>query len=323
MDVDTDNDGDCLDFDDTSVNPAGGAERYFYCQDANWNVIALRHGSEIVERYEYDPYGNVRIFKGYDSAAGHEDLTVVLDSTVRDVTDPPLAYGNPILFAGYFYDNETGLYHVRHRMYSPTLQRWLQHDPDGYVDGASLYVYAQGNPGIATDSHGRCVIYFKCTKISDKVTGCNRDCLWECKETRREEGGQHGSGHATALCDDPMLPPRGKAIVYESETTTDWSCWLTQWLSKKCQWLLGRLMTPDPPPCSRGESYETYKVWRKVFWDRDCSKAGCKKACREGGPKCEHYCQGLPPALRWVCESMCRIGGKVCENWCDVVCEKP
>jgi len=42
------------------------------------------------------------------------------------VTDPPLPYGNPILFAGYFHDNETGLYHVRHRMYSPTLQRWLQ-----------------------------------------------------------------------------------------------------------------------------------------------------------------------------------------------------
>jgi len=53
MDVDTDGDGDCLDFEDTSVNPEGGAERYFYCQDANWNVIALRHGSEIVERYEY------------------------------------------------------------------------------------------------------------------------------------------------------------------------------------------------------------------------------------------------------------------------------
>jgi len=42
MGVDTDNDGDCLDFDDTTSNPEGGAERYFYCQDANWNVIALR-----------------------------------------------------------------------------------------------------------------------------------------------------------------------------------------------------------------------------------------------------------------------------------------
>jgi len=144
MDVDTDNDGDCLDFDDTSSNPDGGAERYFYCQDANWNVIALRHGSEIVERYEYDPYGSVRIFKGYDSAEGHEDLTVVSDSIA----------GNPFLFAGYFYDNETGLYHVRHRMYSPTLQRWLQRDPEGYIDGMSTYVYTRANPVSWTDAAG-------------------------------------------------------------------------------------------------------------------------------------------------------------------------
>jgi len=139
---------------DLSVITDGGSKRYFYCQDANWNVIALRQGSNIVERYEYDPYGNVRIFKGYDSAAGHEDLTVVSDSTVRDVTDPPLACGNPILFAGDFYDNETGLYHVRHRMYSPTLARWLQRDPLGYVDGMNLHGYARTNPVRFRDPSG-------------------------------------------------------------------------------------------------------------------------------------------------------------------------
>jgi len=144
MDVDTDDDGDCLDFDDTQSNPEGGAERYFYLQDANWNVIALRRGSDIVERYEYDPYGNVRIFAGYNPLEGHEDLTVIGDSIVD----------NPILFAGYFHDNETGLYHVRHRMYSPTLQRWLQRDPAGYVDGMNLYAYARCQPTAATDSSG-------------------------------------------------------------------------------------------------------------------------------------------------------------------------
>jgi len=146
MDVDTDNDGDCLD--------AGGSKRYFYCQDGNYNVVALREGSNIVERYEYDPYGNVRIFKGYDSAAGHENLTVVSDSVVRDATDPPLAYGNPFLFAGYFHDNETGLYHVRHRIYSPTLARWLQRDPLGYVDGMNLHGYARTNPVRFRDPFG-------------------------------------------------------------------------------------------------------------------------------------------------------------------------
>jgi len=89
-----------------------------------------------------------------DAAEGHEDLTVVSDSTVRDVTDPPLAYGNPILFAGYSYDNETGLYHVRHRMYSPTLARWLQRDPAGYVAGMNVYTYGGNSPTSVHDPFG-------------------------------------------------------------------------------------------------------------------------------------------------------------------------
>jgi len=66
---------------------------------------------------------------------------------------------NPILFAGYFYDNETGLYHVRHRMYSPTLQRWLQrdplhHDPLRTVTGFNAYEYAQSTPAASLDPYG-------------------------------------------------------------------------------------------------------------------------------------------------------------------------
>ena len=39
-------------------------------------------------------------------------------------------------------------------MYHPTVGRWLQRDPLGYVDGASLYEYCGGMPGVATDPHG-------------------------------------------------------------------------------------------------------------------------------------------------------------------------
>jgi len=136
MDVDTDSDGDCVD--------ADGSKRYFYLQDANYNVIAIRRNSTIIERYEYDPYGNVRIFKGYDSSEGHEDMTVIGDSLVD----------NPILFAGYFYDNETGIYHVRHRMYSPALHRWLQRDFLGYIAGLQRYMYARANPARLKDPSG-------------------------------------------------------------------------------------------------------------------------------------------------------------------------
>jgi len=53
---------------------------------------------------------------------------------------------NEILFCGYRFDAETSLYHVRHRMYHPTLGRWLQPDPLGYVDGMSLYAYCGSGP---------------------------------------------------------------------------------------------------------------------------------------------------------------------------------
>jgi hypothetical protein len=35
--------------------------------------------------------------------------------------------GNPVLYAGYFHDDETGLHHVRHRMLAS--DRWVHRDP--------------------------------------------------------------------------------------------------------------------------------------------------------------------------------------------------
>jgi len=151
MDVDTDNDGNCT---DAAGSPLG-ARRFFYCQDANYNVIALREGGDIVERYEYDPYGTVRIYKGWSTAAGRELLEVTGQSLKWLDANLP---SNPFLYGGYFHDNETGLYHVRHRMYSPQLQRWLQRDPAGYVDGMSLYQYARGMPVSGTDPSGLAII---------------------------------------------------------------------------------------------------------------------------------------------------------------------
>jgi len=61
---------------------------------------------------------------------------------------------NEILFCGYRFDPETSLYHVRHRMYHPTLGRWLQRDPLGYVDGMSLYEYCGTDPLFGRDPLG-------------------------------------------------------------------------------------------------------------------------------------------------------------------------
>lgn len=61
---------------------------------------------------------------------------------------------NEILYCGYRYDPETGLYHVRNRMYHPTLGRWLQRDPLRYINGMSLYQYVGSNPTAHVDPTG-------------------------------------------------------------------------------------------------------------------------------------------------------------------------
>ena len=92
----------------------------------------------MVERYACDPYGAVTIW--------NEART----STIAWANSKQ----NEILFCGYRFDPESGLYHVRRRVYHPTLGRWLQRDPLGYVDGMGLYEYVGGRPAFAPDPSG-------------------------------------------------------------------------------------------------------------------------------------------------------------------------
>ena len=59
-----------------------------------------------------------------------------------------------MLYAGYRFDPESGLYQVRHRHYHPTLGRWVQRDPIGYHDGMGLYQYVASVPTTKSDPLG-------------------------------------------------------------------------------------------------------------------------------------------------------------------------
>jgi RHS repeat-associated protein len=61
---------------------------------------------------------------------------------------------NSIGYCGYIFNEDSGLYTVRFRTYSPTLGRWLERDPAGYVDGMGLYEYVRGGPIAAVDPWG-------------------------------------------------------------------------------------------------------------------------------------------------------------------------
>ena len=57
-------------------------------------------------------------------------------------------------FPGQWFQSEAGLHQNWMRDYDPTLGRYIQADPVGLVDGASVYGYALQNPGRYTDPTG-------------------------------------------------------------------------------------------------------------------------------------------------------------------------
>ncbi len=109
---------------------------YQYLYNAHGDVVTLLSGGEVVATYYYDSFGNV------------------LEQT-GDVD-------NSILYAGYQYDEETGLYYINARMYDPVTARFLQ--ADTYLGSLNdplslnLYTYCLNNPHKYTDPSGHIAI---------------------------------------------------------------------------------------------------------------------------------------------------------------------
>jgi RHS repeat-associated protein len=114
-------------------------ETLYYCNDANFNVTALVNtAGAVVERYQYTPYGSV----------------TVCDSAWAPRAGNVSAYANDILFTGHRIDWETGLYGTLHRVYHPTIGRWVQWDPIGYTAALNLMAYVGSRPITRTDPRG-------------------------------------------------------------------------------------------------------------------------------------------------------------------------
>ena len=63
-------------------------------------------------------------------------------------------------FPGQWFQSESGLHQNWMRDYDPTTGRYMQADPLGLIDGASVYGYARGNPGRYLDPRGEQTIPF-------------------------------------------------------------------------------------------------------------------------------------------------------------------
>ena len=74
------------------------------------------------------------------------------------------------LYRGYWYDKHLGIYHVRHRAYDPTIQRWLQPDPAMFIDGMNVYAYCGNEPFARYDAMG---LYGVSDYVHDVREGAN------------------------------------------------------------------------------------------------------------------------------------------------------
>ncbi|WP_315851928.1 RHS repeat-associated core domain-containing protein [Thermogemmata fonticola] len=93
---------------------------------------------EVVERYIYDPFGQATVLDGE-----------------WNVRSGGRAYDWHYRHEGGRYDVTSGLYHFRHRDYSPTLGRWTSLDPLSYAAGdVNLYRSLGNDPINSLDPSG-------------------------------------------------------------------------------------------------------------------------------------------------------------------------
>ena len=113
---------------DSWLTNGNRSDNYYYHYDGLGSVIALSDSAgHLAENYSYDVYGR---------------------------TNTTGSVGNSYLFTGRQYDNETGLYYYRARCYLPTIGRFWQVDPIGYISGLNLHTYSGNNPINWSDPFG-------------------------------------------------------------------------------------------------------------------------------------------------------------------------
>ena len=126
-----DNNGDAFGF-------IYNGEEYYYIKNVQNDIVAIADkNGDIVVNYYYDAWGNV---------------TQIIGNTA-------LAQTNPLRYRSYYYDSETGYYHLKSRYYSPEVGRFL--NADGYlaelggnINGYNLFAYCFNNPVNLSDTTG-------------------------------------------------------------------------------------------------------------------------------------------------------------------------
>ncbi len=131
----------------TMTNNAG---TFYYLTNAHGDVLAMYDGAgKIVASWAYDAWGNPTEYAWVYDTNG----TLTAKNQVAVGT-----FGNPYLYAGYFYDVETSMYYLNARYYSPRTGRFISRDaaPQMATERLALnaYAYTENNPVTRTDPSG-------------------------------------------------------------------------------------------------------------------------------------------------------------------------
>ena len=226
-DKNTDDDGLCDD------------ERLHFTNDANMNVTALLDtDGTVLERYAYDPYGKPSFFDA--------------NWQPRSAS----AYDNSILYCGYYYDEETGLYNPRTRYYHCLFGCMITRDA-WYWDGINLYEYSGSGPVSSRDPFGMAWStesgpshiwnnFKKCTSVSYPKTELPN--LENFKQT--EGGGPYSPGKASISLHGKRRRPMPSFVPPATSISAP----------------------PEKPQCREGEKraleqvVKTYHIKTKPFW---------------------------------------------------------
>ena len=118
------------------VSMTTGAGTFYYHHDGLGSVANLTSGTGTPQwTYSYEPFGSIR----------------------TEVKNDPSAPINLMRFTGQLFETATSLYHLRARMYDPSIGRFLQTDPLPQPRTSSYlgnYVYVDDRPTLLVDPSG-------------------------------------------------------------------------------------------------------------------------------------------------------------------------
>jgi RHS repeat-associated protein len=176
-----------------SKTTSSGTISYHYDGDSNQVLYETDANNNIVAEYTWDYQGNpVTMTKGgvtyYYHINGHGDVTALTDANGNVVAQyqydawgnilsktGAMASANPYRYAGYYYDEETGLYYLMARYYDANIGRFITRDTfHGFEDdphSLNLYAYTKNNPVMYVDPDGHYVqiVYTALRYLIEKV----------------------------------------------------------------------------------------------------------------------------------------------------------